>query len=45
MPSSYKNENKNLGNKKQMFFNYKNDCLSKENSLINDLFIVYFSFE
>ena len=28
-----------------MFNNYKKDCLSKENSLITDLFIGYFSFE
>lgn len=44
-PSSYKKENQNLHDKKQMFFNYRNDCLSKENSLITDLFIGYFSFE
>ena len=43
-PSSYKTQMPK-GNKKQMFFNYKNDCLSKENSLITDLFIGYFSFE
>ena len=28
-----------------MFKNYKNDCHSKENSIITDTFIGYFSFE
>ena len=43
-PSSY---NKELprSNKKEMFFNYRKDCLSKEASLITDLFIGFFSFE
>jgi ubiquitin C-terminal hydrolase len=44
-PSSYRKEiayNKEL---KQMFIDYKNDCLSKENSFISDLFLGYFYFE
>ena len=43
-PSNYRKE-LSKGSKKEMFLNYKNDCLSKENSLITDLFIGYFSFE
>ena len=43
-PSSYKKELPRK-NKKEMFFNYKQDCLSKENSIITNLFIGYFSFE
>ena len=44
-PSSYRNEIAYNKDKRQMFINYKNDCLSKENSFITDLFIGYFSFE
>ncbi len=43
-PSSYKKELPR-SNKKEMFFNYRKDCLSKEASLITDLFIGFFSFE
>ena len=43
-PSSYKQEIKHK-NKKQMFFDYQNDCNNKENSIITDLFIGYFSYE
>ena len=43
-PSSYKTQLPK-GNKKEMFHNYKRDCLSKETSIITDLFIGYFSFE
>ena len=43
-PSNYKKELPRK-NKKEMFFNYKNDCLSKESSIITHLFIGYFSFE
>ena len=28
-----------------MFFDYQNDCNNKENSIITDLFIGYFSYE
>ena len=44
-PSSYKKELEKNRNKKQMFLNYLDDCLSKENSIITDTFIGYFSFE
>jgi ubiquitin C-terminal hydrolase len=44
-PSSYRKEIAYNKDKKQMFIDYKNDCLSKENSFITDLFIGYFSFE
>ena len=43
-PSMYKKELPRQS-KKEMFFNYKNDCLSKESSIITHLFIGYFSFE
>ena len=45
-PSPYRKElpRKNK-NKRELFINYKDDCLSKENSVITDLFIGYFSFE
>ena len=44
-PSNYKKELPKKDNKNEMFINYKNDCLSKEKSIITDLFIGYFSFE
>ena len=43
-PSSYKAELPRA-DKKQMYYNYKNYCLSKENSIITDLFTGYFSFD
>ena len=43
-PSSYKKELK-ISNKKQMFIDYKNDCLAKESSIITDLFIGYYSYQ
>ena len=43
-PSSYKKEIK-MNNKKQMFIDYQNYCNMKENSIITDLFIGYFSYE
>ena len=44
-PSIYKKEMAYDRDKKKMFKNYKNDCHSKENSIITDTFIGYFSFE
>ena len=44
-PSNYKKELPKTKDKNEMFNNYKKDCLSKENSIITDLFIGYFSFE
>ena len=43
-PSGYK-ENMPKQHKEEMFYNYKKYCLSKENSIITNLFIGYFSFE
>jgi ubiquitin C-terminal hydrolase len=44
-PSSYKKEMAKNKTKKESFDLYVKDCLSKENSIITDLFIGYFSFE
>ena len=44
-PSSYKKEIAKNKTKKESFDLYVKDCLSKENSIITDLFIGYFSFE
>lgn len=44
-PSVYKKEMAYDRDKKKMFKNYKNDCHTKENSIITDIFIGYFSFE
>ena len=44
-PSSYKKEMVKNKTKKESFDLYVKDCLSKENSIITDLFIGYFSFE
>jgi ubiquitin C-terminal hydrolase len=44
-PSIYKKEMAYDRDKKKMFKNYKNDCHTKENSIITDTFIGYFSFE
>ena len=44
-PSIYKKEMAYDRDKKKMFTNYKNDCHTKENSIITDIFIGYFSFE
>ena len=44
-PSSYKAQLPKDKNKKESFLTYKKDCLSKENSIIQDIFIGYFSFE
>ena len=44
-PSSYKKEMTKNKTKKESFDLYVKDCLSKENSIITDLFIGYFSFE
>ncbi len=44
-PSSYRKELPKNNNKKESFNNYKMYCLSKEKSIITDLFIGYFSFE
>ena len=44
-PSDYKKEMPKNKNKKESFDLYVKDCLSKENSIITDLFIGYFSFE
>ena len=44
-PSSYKKEMVKNKTKKESFDLYLKDCLSKENSIITDLFIGYFSFE
>lgn len=43
-PSGY-NQELPRKKKKEMFFDYKNDCLNKERSIITNLFIGYFSFE
>ena len=45
IPSSYKKELPKNKNKKESFDLYMKDCLSKEKSIITDLFIGYFSFE
>ena len=44
-PSSYKAELPRNKDKKESLEIYKKDCLSKEKSLIQDIFIGYFSFE
>ena len=44
-PSTYKKELANRGNKRQIFYDYKQDCFTKEKSIITDLFIGFFSFE
>ena len=44
-PSSYKKKKTKNKTKKESFDLYVKDCLSKENSIITDLFIGYFSFE
>ena len=44
-PSNYKIELPKSKDKNEMFINYKKDCLSKEKSIITDIFIGYFSFE
>ena len=45
IPSEYRKELPKNKNKKDSFDLYIKDCLSKEKSLITDLFIGYFSFE
>jgi len=44
-PSIYRKEMAYDRDKRKMFKNYKDDCHTKENSIITDIFIGYFSFE